>query len=152
MIKIFIAQHKILTLVLLLFSVAIVSNAFKPRDYHPQNADCRSCHLATEVTKENAHQLVNSQERLCVNCHANALQVSHPSGFPPSRSLPETYPLDWKGDVTCSTCHEIHGDQHGLMRGKQSGREFCISCHSESFFTEMVDKLINAKEQDIMTI
>lgn len=140
MIRPFIAQHKFLILVAFLFSIAMVSNAIKPRDYHPQNTDCRTCHLATEVKKENAHQLVNSQERLCINCHANALQVSHPSGFPPTRTLPATYPLDWKGDVTCSTCHEIHGSEHGLLRGKQSGRDFCMSCHNESFFNSMVDK------------
>lgn len=140
MIKSFISNHKIFILATTLFSVAIVSNAFKPRDFHPQNTDCRACHLAGEVTKQNAHQLVNSQEKLCVSCHPNALQVSHPSGFLPTRKLPEAYPLDWKGDVTCSTCHEIHGSEHGLLRGKQAGREFCISCHDESFFSSMADK------------
>jgi predicted CXXCH cytochrome family protein len=140
MIKLLVVKHKLLLTIAALFSVAVVSNAFKPRDYHPQNTECGSCHLATEVTKQNAHQLLNSQERLCLDCHPNALQVSHPSGFVPTRNLPEIYPLDWKGDVTCSTCHEIHGSEHGLLRGKQTGRGFCMSCHDEGFFNSMADK------------
>ena len=140
MIKAALKKHKLVLLFTALFSIAVVSNAFKTRDYHPQNTNCRNCHLAGDVTKENAHQLVNSQEKLCVDCHPNALQVSHPTGFLPTRDLPAAYPLDWKGDVTCSTCHEVHGSEHGLLRGKQTGRAFCISCHDESFFNNMVDK------------
>lgn len=114
--------------------------AFKTRDYHPQNTECNSCHLAAQVTTENAHQLNDSQEKLCVRCHANALKVSHPTGFVPNQKLPQQFPLDWKGDVTCSTCHQIHGHEHGLLRGNKSGREFCLGCHNEGFFASMADK------------
>ena len=109
-----------------IFSITAVSNALKTRDFHPQNSACTNCHISSTITNENAHQLVANQEGLCGNCHANALKVSHPSGFVPNRSLPKTYPVDWKGDVTCSTCHQIHGKEHGLLRGNQSGREFCL--------------------------
>ena len=133
-------KHKFWILTCALLSIAIISNAFKTRDYHPQNTDCNNCHLSQVVTTENAHQLVDSQERLCGNCHTNAIKVSHPTGFVPARSLPASYPVDWKGDVTCSTCHQVHGKEHGLLRGNRSGRQFCLGCHAESFFTSMVDQ------------
>lgn len=118
----------------------IFGHATSTRDFHPQHTDCQSCHLAADVTRENAKQLVDSQEKLCGRCHANALQVSHPSGFTPQQKIPAQYPLDWKGDVTCSTCHDVHGQTQGLLRGNKSGRAFCLSCHSESFFAGMADR------------
>lgn len=138
----FIVKHKFWLSFCIIFLIAVVSNsnAFKTRNFHPQNVDCANCHLSSKVSKENAHQLVATQEGLCGNCHANALKVSHPSGFDPNRSLPASYPVDWKGDVTCSTCHQVHGREHGLLRGNRSGREFCLGCHAESFFTNMIDQ------------
>lgn len=136
----FLNRHRFWSLLLVFSSVAFVSNAFKPRDFHPQNLQCTSCHLPTDVTEKNAHQLVDSQERLCGNCHASALQVSHPTGFVPTRNLPASYPVDWKGDVTCSTCHQVHGSEHGLLRGNKAGRDFCLGCHNEGFFADMADQ------------
>jgi predicted CXXCH cytochrome family protein len=118
----------------------IVGYASKTRDFHPQHTECQSCHLAARITRENAQQLVESEEKLCGRCHANALQVSHPTGFTPQQKPPAQYPLDWKGDVTCSTCHDVHGQERGLLRGKKRGRAFCLSCHNESFFAGMLDR------------
>ena len=127
-------------LLLLGTGISLFGHAFKTRDYHPQNTECNSCHLPAQVTKENAHQLIDSQEKLCVRCHANALKVSHPTGFVPIQKPPALFPVDWKGDVTCSTCHQVHGHEHGLLRGGKSGREFCLGCHNEGFFASMADK------------
>lgn len=108
---------------------------------HPSAAACDSCHLAGKgVTPEQAHLLVASQEKLCGRCHLTTNQVSHPSGFTPRSKLPADYPLDWKGDLTCSTCHEVHGKTHGLMRGGRRGRELCLSCHEANFFVRMRDQ------------
>lgn len=107
---------------------------------HLRDLACQDCHLAGEsVIPENAHQLLGSQEELCGSCHEKALLVSHPSGFQPDREIPGEYPLDWKGDVTCSTCHLVHGDGHMLMRGDKRGRELCLSCHEQGFFDRMAD-------------
>lgn len=124
----------------LVIPVSWVSFANMPRDFHPQDTTCQTCHLASEVTPDNAHQLVASQEHLCGECHSRAMKLSHPTGFRPARSLSEQYPLDWKGDITCSTCHEIHRGDKGLLRGAKTGREFCLACHTESFFSTMMDK------------
>ena len=116
-------------------------HAASTRPFHPANAGCESCHLAGRATTaEQAHLLVASQERLCGNCHEGASRVSHPSGFTPSHALHKDYPLDWKGDMTCSTCHQVHGDAPRLMRGSRGGREFCVACHDAQFFVKMRDR------------
>lgn len=102
---------------------------------------CEGCHLAGKsVTPEQAHLLIAAQEKLCANCHPKATLVSHPSGFAPKGKLPADYPPDWKGDLTCSTCHDVHGKAPGLMRGSRRGRELCMTCHDAKFFTRMKDQ------------
>lgn len=108
---------------------------------HLDASNCATCHLAgNRVTAENASTLVASQEALCAKCHLKAIQVSHPSGFAPKSKPPAAYPLDWKGDLTCSTCHDIHGSEPGIIRGAQRGKELCLSCHDANFFEKMLDK------------
>jgi predicted CXXCH cytochrome family protein len=53
--------------------------------------------------------------------------------------LPADFPLDWKGDMTCSTCHVTHGASPGLLRGDKRGKSFCLSCHDPAFFNGMKD-------------
>ncbi|MCF6280995.1 MAG: cytochrome c3 family protein [Candidatus Polarisedimenticolaceae bacterium] len=109
-------------------------------DVHPVDSTCADCHLAGDATTvENAYELIGGQAALCGGCHEDALAVAHPSDFSPGRPMPEEYPVDWKGDVTCSTCHEVHGSTPGLIRGEKRGRELCLSCHELSFFTQMAD-------------
>ncbi len=96
----------------------------------------------TDTTAANAAMLISSQEKLCGGCHANALKMSHPSGFtpPPGKAIPADYPLDWKGDLTCSTCHEVHSDLPGKMRGLLLGSQLCMTCHGQAFFDKMRDR------------
>jgi predicted CXXCH cytochrome family protein len=133
-------EWRIGLLIMLVSGITVFGHASRTRDFHPQHSECQSCHLATQVTQANAHQLVDSQERLCGRCHANALLVSHPTGFSPAQKPPASFPLDWKGDVTCSTCHQVHGQVQGLLRGNKTGRAFCLGCHNESFFSNMADR------------
>lgn len=108
---------------------------------HPAEMPCDGCHLAGNTVKpEQAHLLIASQEKLCGTCHQNTSQVSHPSGFAPRSKLHADYPADWKGDLTCSTCHEVHAKTPGKMRGKRRGRELCLSCHDAQFFVRMRDQ------------
>lgn len=107
---------------------------------HLEHAECAACHLAgKDVTDEQAGMLTASQEVLCGKCHLAAIQVSHPSGLQPGRTPPAAYPLDWKGDLTCSTCHQVHAAGKGLLRGAKSGKEFCLMCHAAGFFNNMRD-------------
>ncbi len=106
----------------------------------PHARPCGNCHLAGEaVTADNAYRLLGTQERLCGDCHGEALRLSHASGFHPGRPLPAAYPVDWKGDMTCSTCHDVHNDRPGHLRGTRRGRDFCLACHEERFFQVMAD-------------
>lgn len=108
---------------------------------HPRQAACESCHLGDKaVAPGQAHLLRAPQEKLCASCHQNANQVSHPSGFTPKSAVSKEYPLDWKGDMTCSTCHDIHGATPGLMRGERRGKALCLACHEQKFFEQMRDK------------
>lgn len=107
---------------------------------HLENSDCASCHLGGKsVTPQQAGLLRSSQEALCIKCHPASTQVSHPSGFEPKTAPPKMYPLDWKGDLTCSTCHDVHGSGQGLMRGVKAGKELCLACHATDFFKKMRD-------------
>lgn len=117
------------------------STAGPAQPRHPAGQPCAGCHLPGEaVTAESASLLVASQEKLCAGCHPKAVQVSHPSGVRPSGPVPAQYPLDWKGDMTCSTCHEVHGSTPGLMRGGLRGKQFCQACHAPAFFDRMRDQ------------
>lgn len=109
---------------------------------HPFNESCAGCHIAgADTTIANAAMLIASQEQLCGRCHANALKISHPSGItpPPGYTFPPDYPRDWKGDLTCSTCHEVHSGLPGRLRGTATGPDMCLGCHAAAFFDKMRD-------------
>lgn len=107
---------------------------------HLMDQVCSKCHLAgKEVDSARAGRLIASQEMLCGNCHKNVKQMSHPAGFAPKVKLPAEYPLDWKQDMTCSTCHDIHGTKPGLLRGERRGKDLCLACHDTAFFDSMKD-------------
>jgi predicted CXXCH cytochrome family protein len=123
-----------------LLAWVVVGTANVPRPFHPSDANCGQCHLAgSQVSDENAHRLLASQEKLCGRCHSNAIEVSHPSGVSPRSAVPDDYPLDWKGDMTCSTCHNVHTGGQGLLRGARRGPDLCMACHDASFFSAMAD-------------
>lgn len=107
---------------------------------HLMDQKCSNCHLSGQtVTVAQAGRLLGSQELLCGICHKNVKRMSHPSGFAPRVKPPQDLPLDWKGDMTCSTCHEVHGSKPGLVRGDRRGKALCMACHEASFFAAMKD-------------
>lgn len=108
-----------------------------PRPHaHLTGTDCGGCHVDLVL----ASRLTAPQEKLCVACHDTAMQFSHPTGFAPGRSLPAEYPLDLRGFLTCSTCHQPHGVQPSLLRGVKYSRDFCLACHDEAFVSSMKDQ------------
>lgn len=105
---------------------------------HLHDSECGNCHLAgREVTAANARLLAADELTLCQPCHDNAVKLSHPSGFAARYRPPAELPLNWKGELTCNTCHQIHGSGAGLLRSGKKGREFCLLCHAPDFFTKM---------------
>ena len=117
---------------------------------HPAGIACQQCHMSgASITPQNAQLLFSSQEKLCASCHENALKVSHPSGFNPGRAIPEGFPLDWKNEITCSTCHNVHASKHASIRGGISGKELCLSCHEMSFFRAMANNSLTLQTSAI---
>lgn len=104
-----------------------------------QQQSCNQCHLATNTT-QNPKLLLRAQTQLCAGCHPKAIEVSHPSDIKPKAPMPEQFPLDWKGDLSCSSCHHIHQPAHGRLRSEERGKPFCTSCHQQTFFTNMLDQ------------
>lgn len=130
----------LLSLVLLIGGARLYAMLAGGGNPHLAKADCAGCHAAGKnVTAQQANLLVASQEVLCAKCHQAAVKVSHPSGFTPKTKPPDSYPLDWKGDLTCSTCHDIHSSSPGLMREAKQGKDLCLSCHDLRFFQKMRD-------------
>ncbi|MBF0161300.1 MAG: cytochrome c3 family protein [Magnetococcales bacterium] len=137
------SNFKSIPVILLLVALAIglrLDSAAGRNGGHLLNSRCQSCHLADTVDAKNGAVLIASQEKLCVECHANAVRLSHPSGFLPNRILKDQFPRDWKGSLTCSSCHFIHGTGPGLMRSSKRGADFCHECHEPRFFEEMADR------------
>ena len=133
------AAYMISVLALLVVSGRVIYD-LRAGNTHPGDVGCESCHLAREAIDEsNAQMLIDSQEVLCKDCHENALTASHPSGFEPAYALPEIFPLDWKAELTCSTCHAVHSSTRGLMVTHLTGKELCHSCHDQEFFDNMKD-------------
>lgn len=129
-------------LLLLILGSAAWLHAKSQPSMHPLNTNCANCHLAGANTNtSNASKLIASQEKLCSGCHKDALEMSHVTGFTPAaqQKIPAAYPLDWKGDLTCSTCHDIHSDQSHKLRGTARGQQLCLACHKQEFFDNMAD-------------
>lgn len=129
-------------LVLLLSAglIKVVMSAWQAAD-PLASSQCNSCHVARDGGKNPAESqmLLMGQEQLCTTCHRDALNASHPSGLRPSMQTPKTFPLDWKGDLTCSSCHYIHEGGHGRLRSGLRGKDYCLACHNPGFFTSMAD-------------
>ncbi|MBF0310945.1 MAG: cytochrome c3 family protein [Magnetococcales bacterium] len=104
---------------------------------HPDMA-CSECHVAgSRTVAGTARMLLADWKGLCEKCHPDAVRQSHPSGFRPGRVLPAEYPLDWKGEMTCGSCHRVHETGEASLRGEERGRAFCSACHDEGFFRRM---------------
>ncbi len=140
-------RKQIFLFIVLLAAIASVMSGvvFPIKVKHLADERCESCHLTEsgKVTRANASKLMASQETLCAQCHEDAIKMSHPSGFIPGRMLPAAYPLDWKGELTCSSCHETHGTSPGLMRGDKRNKDMCLACHDKNFFYQMKDSGIS---------
>ncbi len=94
--------------------------------------ECFKCHLSLGGGKK---VFVKDIDTLCDECHSD-MGLSHPSGKKPSMSLPAVFPLDWRGRMTCATCHDIHitdSKSDFLLRGGyKAGRVFCYLCHKDT--------------------
>lgn len=112
-------------------AVALYSSQWT--SYHDFGGRCLECHLREPAPGEVPRAFSKDVTNMCVGCHAAELELSHPVDVRPSMQVPANLPVDWKGDITCVTCHPVHKDGHGpfRLRTRASGEGFCILCHSD---------------------
>jgi hypothetical protein len=111
-----------------------------PHERVNQGEGCEFCH-ATRPDPEKSSDIQDIKFKsdivlLCIRCHD---ATAHPAGsdhtgvpdadFMEEKKIVigEGFPLDWKGRMTCATCHNPHagGDQRGVV----VGMEICSNCH-----------------------
>ena len=110
-----------------------------------RDISCAECHrtIPTKgktVPAEVLAGLKKGPVELCRDCHPEAEVSHHPIVKKTERVLPEGLPLSAGGQVTCSTCHDIHQKEPAsyLLRGFDTGRysvrmDLCLDCHGETF-------------------
>jgi len=114
-------------------------------DPHERPGDCSDCHLRdpSRLMKDEASTqlFVSDIEAICLNCHSGIkISMSHPIAVRPSIPIPNDMYLDWKGEITCTTCHYMHTSASfsnpSLLRRNFQGRQFCYECHKPDFMNE----------------
>lgn len=98
---------------------------------------CDECHVNDPLKAlESGDRVLLSTDvdNICTQCHNDDPSLSHPSGMSTNLPIPAEFPLDWRGQVTCATCHYMHRegkpDLTGYMiRTERIGRRLCEACH-----------------------
>jgi len=132
-----------LSLILILMGAGVlISDNVNP--HHSVKSDCMGCHLRAPSPEEAVTNLfVVDIETLCLRCHTGVkLTMSHPIGVKPTFKLPRDMPLDWKGELTCTTCHRMHVQDeksffssNKFLRRNSTGKAFCLECHQNNFLS-----------------
>src|SRR5262249_52787611 len=91
--------------------------------------------VAVEATPSSFDYSVDQRVAIgnCTRCHQFSATRSHVTGVRPTFELPAAYPLSEKGELTCSTCHDVKtsSEQRApAVRGGLQGATFCRSCHA----------------------
>lgn len=73
----------------------------------------------------------------CTACHRFPNGLSHPVGVVPAIQIPQEFPLDTQGRLTCLSCHDVPRTNDAtrtppafLLRRPVTGRAFCATCHA----------------------
>lgn len=101
--------------------------------YHNFEGRCQSCHLTVPAEGMDPGTFVKDITFMCTDCHKDIKTLSHPVDIRPKGNVPASFPLDWKGDLSCVSCHFAHrqgfGNYH--MRVTSTGAGLCQNCHSD---------------------
>ncbi|MCF6286418.1 MAG: cytochrome c3 family protein [Candidatus Hydrogenedentes bacterium] len=119
--------------------VSALTQSTRSESPHNRGGDCAQCHLndATEALARGERLIYTSDiDTLCQKCHEVEAGLSHPSGMVGTADVPDNFPLDWAGRITCVTCHYAHRESRPdvtgyMIRGEKVGRQYCESCHSD---------------------
>ena len=107
-------------------------------DKHDFTGRCQLCHTTDNVTPGEPVSLKEPSaiSRQCAQCHKREPGTSHPVGMVVEAKLPEVFPLDESGRMTCLTCHRAHQPAEGeplenFLRSGSAGIELCRQCHAQ---------------------
>lgn len=93
--------------------------------HHQIELACNACHVSPFAGAE-------AMQQACLNCHADALEISrdtHPRRkFLDPRNAPLLASLDARD---CVTCHREHKPEITLAMGVTLPGDFCFHCHSD---------------------
>lgn len=136
-------MKKIAALALTLFAAAGgVTPAERETSHGGAGQHCQVCHLTSTGDAARGETMLFTTDlvSMCVPCHRDAQAMSHPVNFPASRGVPAPFVTDWRGWITCVTCHRFHDNRFGLyLRAGWRGKELCFKCHDMAFFRRMKD-------------
>lgn len=99
--------------------------------YHRFDGKCLDCHLTVPREGSNPGTFKKDITNMCMGCHASVQDLSHPVDVVPSMSVPSQFPLDWKRELSCVSCHYAHRQGYGSshVRSSATGEGFCTMCH-----------------------
>ena len=122
-------------------------NLISTSEVHHFELDCDQCH---NMIPSSSSELSNLIGPLKINinsactmsgCHQYDKNLNHPVGIRPSGNLPEDFPLDQNGRLTCLSCHDELNrwrnqmpetsssvSNHAYLRW-EGDRELCAGCH-----------------------
>lgn len=89
---------------------------------------CTLCHAHVSPVAGSA-DLITTLPALCINCHPDRVGKSeHRIGIKPTSSMTASLPL-LNGLITCTTCHDPHGESAALIRF--NNERLCSVCHGQ---------------------
>jgi predicted CXXCH cytochrome family protein len=83
--------------------------------------DCTNCHRPHGSPNE--HYFVRPVVELCADCHERAHRSTHPIG-------PEVIDPRTGVQVTCASCHQLHGADFDPYLPLSPEMDLCIQCHT----------------------
>lgn len=103
----------------LLGSMAIAANANAAdtlAEFHSENLECDSCHLASgELSNDN----LSHENQQCTSCHGTMDEVAEAT----QRDHYNAHASHFPGEIACTSCHSGH----------EKSMVYCDSCHSFEF-------------------
>ncbi len=90
--------------------------------------NCTSCHYGHKSPVEKL--LIKAPMDLCQGCHPDQRKFTHPVGVKDDngRKVVIVDPRN-KRQLTCASCHDVHGGPHEYISQADWRRDLCVQCH-----------------------
>jgi predicted CXXCH cytochrome family protein len=137
-------RRKAVSLFFLLLVVGTWVYSMEKEPHLFQQSECVNCH-SVDASGKVAKKTTVPVTVVCKKCHEDVFkEYMHPVNVRPRLvTVPRDMPLSSNGEITCSTCHNMHGPRltpsgakSYYLRRFESGKQFCDTCHREAPGTE----------------